>query len=474
MSSNEEDVLREVGRTFAYSSVGTMMTVLSAFSPALSRSYPTPQLRPAGSRRDPDSREYLSWTQMEFQVGHTPRTRTRIMLQGPQQEIEAEDLEQLGRELARTLGPEGMKHLYGLLIALDENYHSGHFIFDTDEHLDRLGYQRREQDGRFYHHPANVRKAREIARMFTSLTLHIDCEGADKRLVVKLFTEWGREETYCSKKCKWEDREAPELEDVRQCIQERKVIGANPIWYGGVSQEKLDQEGAGRQYTRQLKSLATEDAHAHGITLLLGGLLPIKWRMNGCCPVRVSTKNLMEWAGLDADDTHRGLLIRKLHDELDYMRERGYIGEWEVEPRGEQLQDLVVILAPDWLEERLQGIREARVTKVVTSTPKAPADEADKADEMDGQELRRLREEAGLSVREFAREVGTSRSTVSMVENGDRKLTEDLAEKVRQWVQERGALSTNLDISTPNLDISTPETPHFWTSQPLEAERGLS
>lgn len=463
----QDDV--EVARTFAYPSVALMLTVLGAFSPGLTRTYPAPHLLPAGERRDPESRKYQAWTRMEFQIGRTPRAKTRTTLQAPQH-ILAEDTEQLSRGIARLLGPAGMKHLHGMLIALDENFHDGWFTFDTDEHLDRLGYQRREQDGHFYHHPANVRKARGIARMFTSLTLDITSESdQDKRVVIKLFAEWGREETYCSEKCAWDDKEAPELKDVREPIQERKIIGANPIWYSGVLQDSSDKDGAGRQYTRQLKSLATEDPRTHGITLILGGLLPIKWRMNRCRPIRVSTANLMEWAGLDPTDRHRAEMLRKLHDELDYMMGRGYIGEWETEPRGEQMEDIVVIMAPDWLGDRLLGIWEAKVTKIISSTPNPPEE-----DEMDGKKLKRLREEAGLSVREFARQLGIAASAVSMAENGKRPITETMAEKVSEWAEERAAVFTNLDIGSDGLDIGSDETPGFWTLEATGSEHAVS
>ncbi|KKK51571.1 hypothetical protein LCGC14_3113630 [marine sediment metagenome] len=49
----------------------------------------------------------------------------------------------LAHYIKRTFGAEGMRHLFALLIGLDENFRQGYFPWSVNEHLERMGYKRK-------------------------------------------------------------------------------------------------------------------------------------------------------------------------------------------------------------------------------------------------------------------------------------------------------------------------------------------
>ena len=51
--------------------------------------------------------------------------------------------ERLAMYIKRTYGSEGIRHLLGLIVGLEENFRKGHFEWSVNEHLERLGYRKK-------------------------------------------------------------------------------------------------------------------------------------------------------------------------------------------------------------------------------------------------------------------------------------------------------------------------------------------
>ena len=262
---------------FALPSGKAMLPVLGAFSPAVMRGPGVCKSEGTGVAKHPQTDRHEPIFNLTWRIAVGPRTRLETTASAYASDLNDDGLAFLSKEVRRAFGPEGLKHLIGLLIALHENFHNGLFVFDSDAHLDRLGYQRREVGGKLYHHPHNVRKARQILSILASLTLKIirRSNGKTEEITIRLFTVWANSATFPAAPVGWDNGEVPAVKQLRTPLAERVMVAANPLWYGGVLQNGASRDtNGGKQYTWQLKQLAGEDSRRHGLTLLLGLLLP--------------------------------------------------------------------------------------------------------------------------------------------------------------------------------------------------------
>ena len=87
---------------------------------------------------------------------------------------------ELSMLIKRQFGPSGLKHLLGVMIAAEEQARPngraadsrGGFVFDSNRHLDILGYSRANRVlGKGYHSGKHLKEAREIVTLLCSLTL---------------------------------------------------------------------------------------------------------------------------------------------------------------------------------------------------------------------------------------------------------------------------------------------------------------
>ena len=76
-------------------------------------------------------------------------------------------------------------------------------------------------------------------------------------------------------------------------------------------------------YTLQLRKLARENARSHGLALTLGVHLPIKFRLNGCEPLRLSARAFLRMAGIAEDEYTRYEHLERLETTLRHMVEQG-------------------------------------------------------------------------------------------------------------------------------------------------------
>lgn len=330
-----------------------MFQILASFHPKFQRRRPHVVSVLDGAPGPPGYVTTVTVTDTPLAVA---RTQVRIP-DGPSDEGRLNDSTRL---LVRSFGPEGLKHFFSMLIALDEGRHQGWYAFDANEHLDRLGYRRRQEGAGLYHHSGNVRKARRIVGVLSSVRAELTYNPTTGTLTtsIRLFAATTDDQAAGTQAIRWESTSPTPLERVLSPVQDGELIIANPEWYAGVAQ--TGGRKTGKRYTRQLRRLATEDARENGIALRLGAYLPIRHRLNGPGPGCLKWATLMRWAGLNPEGRHASNDLKELRAELDYMTDQGYIGGWQETGRGDGLDEVVELTAPDWLRASLSSIRRRR------------------------------------------------------------------------------------------------------------------
>jgi len=238
---------------------------------------------------------------------------------------------ELSTLIKRQFGPVGLKHLLGVLIAADEQAAEpgmppGSFVFDASHHLDLLGYSRSNRvNGKGYHTARHLREAREIVTLLCALTIVQETRLGSHRgatVKVRLLLDEASAEA-------WEETIA-DGERIKERIttNEKIFLRFNPHLFMAAA------KGSSRTryiYTLQLRKLARENARSHGLTLTLGVHLPIKFRLNGCRPLRYSARAFLRMAGI-AEDEYTGLEhLERLENALRHMVEQGYLKGFETD-----------------------------------------------------------------------------------------------------------------------------------------------
>jgi hypothetical protein len=318
--------------------------------------------------------------------------------------------ERLAKYIKRTFGPEGIRHLLGLIIGLEENGRTGSFEWSVNDHLERLGYKKKACGS----YDIELRKmASEIVKIFTGLCItSIRKKGKKDSIYANfLFMVQGY------------GLEAFE----KEIIDEKIKLTATDFWY----QNALSPvDGQAPKYTKLLQDIVKENHREHPLTLYLAPLLAIFWRMNP--EKKISIRNLMEWCDLDTGKYKlRG--VRELQASLEYMQIKGYLGDWEhngeyrILADNKDVLDICLVLNPPyWLNEELELIDSKRIafrkerTQLVTH-----------------EELLQIIEESGLTDAQFGQSIGTTKPYISMLKAGKRKISQKISQKIREFVTKK-------------------------------------
>lgn len=314
--------------------------------------------------------------------------------------------------IKRTFGAEGLRHLLGLLIGLEENFRKGYFIWSVNEHLERLGHHRKANGSFDY----KLKKtASEIIRVFQSLFITARKKEGKKEVIQgeRLFSIEGFRQEIFNK----------------VVIDEKIKLRATDFWYKHAFEPK---EGHTAKYTKLLKKIAQENHRQHPLTIYLTPLLAIFWRMNP--QQKISIQSLMDWCDLDATGRYKMRDLRCLESELNYMKERGYLGCWS--HTGEKLlpSDCVepfncslTLIPPEWLDGELQAIQANR---------EIPALENKKSKVATIEEFREIFKASKLTVRQFGNQLGITGPMVSLLLNQKRHITKEVSAKLRIFTEQ--------------------------------------
>ena len=273
----------------------------------------------------------------------SPKVEARALVPGS---LFSEDLryreERLALYIRRTYGAEGLRHLLGILIGMDENGRNGNLLWDVNEHLERLGF-RREKSGSFKAEAKE--KAREIVNSLVRFCMVLQKKTSDgkkqEEVFLKLFSIDGGSQT--RDLSTW-------------AVDNQKILmRATDQWYGKAF---WPQDGEGQKYTQLLKRVAQENHREHALTIFLAPLLAVSWRVGKGKPYEAKLRTLAEWCSLeDKDGRNTSKNIKDLMSELRYMQSKGYLGEWKQAPTGamgSKLDEQKLSLSPpDWFKDAM-------------------------------------------------------------------------------------------------------------------------
>ncbi len=422
--------LAERQKTFAMPSHPMMFTLLAMFSGKPERIPRKLLTKPHGERTEEEQKEANKFlhsiigtnTKTNYESDGSKiveETKTYLVSDNPKVQAKAEAVygsmfsddpayseEAQALYIKRTFGAEGMRHLLGLIIGLDENGRQGDFEWNINDHLGRLGYKKQDR-GAF---PPEAKKtATAIIKVFTSL-------------LITTFRKDGKNEKLEGQKLFSVDGFKIEKYD-QEIINETLTLHATSFWYRNAFEQN---DGKSPQYTKLLKKISQENHREHPLTIYLAPLLAIFWRMQ--LEEKMSLKNLMDWCDLDYKDSRKFKKnVRDLEAELNYMVEHGYMGTWKNSEEtllpsacSKPLDCILTLKAPTWLENEVQLIHDKR-DSFLLPTKKA----------LSKDEFNNILKASNMSCRQLGNHLGISGQAVSNYATGKRKISPAISEKIR-------------------------------------------
>lgn len=310
--------------------------------------------------------------------------------------------------IKRTFGPEGIRHLLGLIIGLEENFRKGHFAWSVNEHLERLGYRKKNRS----FDPELRKMASEIIKIFTGLCItSVRKDGKKDSIKAKfLFMVEGFEtETFG-----------------KEIIDEKINLVATDFWYKNALSSK---DGHVPQYTKLLKEIVRENHREHPLTLYLAPLLAIFWRMNPEKKIKVI--NLMTWCDLETGKyTLRN--IRDLESSLEYMKIKGYLGDWKHDGKYTDLSEnedplniCLTLTPPKWLESELQLIGDKKETFAIENKATSTM--------LTLEEFTEIFKNSGLTIDQFANHLGVTGRYIRSIKSCERKISKKISQKIQEF-----------------------------------------
>ena len=325
------------------------------------------------------------------------------------------EAEALSVAIHRTFGAEGLRHFLALVVMLEENYRTGYFQWNVNNVLREMGYER-DPSGAF-----NIelkKKATEILLLLTNLT--IVATRKDSR----------REEVRLQKLFHIDSQHL--IKYSNGVISNTIAIQASSYWY----QDAFFQDAKnrkGRQYTKLLRKIITENHWKHSLTIYLSTLLSIFWRISRGKPRSFSVKNLVDWCNVDLAGSNRTYYWSRLVQELEYMKANEYLGDFKIRRTRQSPRiadnDTIEFYPPSWLTEEFELIRKKREEIIGASLPPPlPV--------MAPEEFRDIVSKIALSNRELAQRLEISHTMVNMILSGKRRVTDKIALKLKAIMRE--------------------------------------
>lgn len=325
----------------------------------------------------------------------------------------AEQEKNLSLYLKRTFGPEGLRHFLALVIGLDENFRKGCFEWNVNEHLKRLGVEKKKS--RAYDKEARI-TATSIIKIFTNLFLTAQRKDGDREIFAgrKLFSIDGYNiET---------------LKD--EIVNGTLLIRAADFWY----KQAFTSEKDGQKYTKLLKKIAKVNHREHPYVLKLAPLFAVFWRMDKENKRGLSVESLMDWCDLDYKGHKRTENLKALEAQLDYMVEHGYLGDWKNTGENKYPSQCkapfdcnLTLHAPDWFSGEMKSLRARR------EAYQLPA--ADRPDTITPETIAALKSEFGISNKKLANHLGVTPQLIGAILTGKRRITAGLTAKLLNSVK---------------------------------------
>ena len=344
-------------------------------------------------------------------ISDSPVVRAKVHLEGTLFSGDiVEEQEELACYLDKTYGPEGKRHLLGLMIGLEEAGRTGVLEWNVNEHLERLDYSRGPNR-------AFKTKDREKARriMFLLGTLAYTVENRKK-------------EHTTIEADRFFNIEGFKVEKEKEWIVDETIKISATQWY----RRSFMIGQRSKEYTKVLRDIAQESHRDHEITIALAPELAVDWRRTPSKEKRAKVRTLLEVLDIRIGGKRFRENIRKLEAELDYMKTKNYLGEWatksgrrpsEAPNDKELLEEVIIFRPPEWLSEEFAKIKKG------TDLPRLKAKR--ETPPMSTEEFVKILKQSGLTQKEFAKEIGISPSYVSQIKKG-RPISSEVAESARE------------------------------------------
>ncbi len=313
-------------------------------------------------------------------------------------------------KMRQVFGIEGLRHFLGLIVCMEEQGRTGTFIWNVNEHLQKLGY-RRKTNGAF--NPDLKRMASQLVITLDQLMIIADKKhGANSSIKgQKLFSIVGFDIEHNNS----------------EIINESITIRAEDFWYNSAFQLT---EKASPKYTKLLKSIVKESHRSHPITIIWAPLLAIFWRMN--IERKFSVESIFKWCNLESTGKKKSTNIHKLEKELDYMIEKNYLGGWlcdddeNLKPSqtADPMNCILTFYPPEWMTFELKQIEDKKETyhKKLTSVEKKA---------MNNEKFMDCFTKADMNITTFCKAVGIGRRTFYNYKDGTRNVPDDVIDKLK-------------------------------------------
>lgn len=303
-------------------------------------------------------------------------------------------------------GVEGLRHLLAILVGLEENGRKGTFKLSINDHLDRLGYKKGPNRT---HKTENKKMAAEIIYILSSLYVTIIKKKANNKTTIealKLF-----------------NLEGFKLDMDRSEIMNSEFYISTTEWY---KEAFLNQNNEFPKYTKMLKIITHENHLHHSLTIYLTTILSVFLRIQNKFEITVS--KLMEWCDIDSNDTKNRIReLKKMEDELNYMKEKKYIGTWEVKNETVApskckypFEAILVIYPPDWLNDKLQEIQDLKENYELIANSEL----------IDIDQFLEIFEKSKLTIKDFCEKINISPRMFHMIKKGERNISQKISESI--------------------------------------------
>ncbi len=306
----------------------------------------------------------------------------------------------------KTFGAEGLRHLLGLLIALEETKEKGVIQWEVNSHLEKLGYKIAPNGS--YKHEDKI-NAVTILQLFTNLYLIARRKDGTKEEVKirKLFSLIGAD-----------------IEKDREELLKSTVIVRAENWYNSAF---ITEEDNTPTFTKLLRRVARENHREHPLCIHLYCLFSVFWRMN---PERkLNVEALMDWSGIVTNDRKKMKYLRNLENELDYMVVMNYLGSWtnlsypNLKPSDSPtpMSCIISLQPPSWL------LRE--LSQISADYPLLPF-LMNSTNILTIEQLELILERSKMKMKDFALQIGISRQMLNYIRSGKKKMSVTLKENI--------------------------------------------
>lgn len=332
----------------------------------------------------------------------------KVQAKAEASEVQIKTREGLIPYIKSAYGAEGLRHFLAILVGLEENGRTGSFRMSINDHLDRLGYKRTNDNA----HKTEYKKlAVEIIHILSNLFISIISKKNKTKASIKGIKLFELKEF--------------QFDIEKEEMMNGKFLISTTDWYNEAFKKENEQTP---QYTKMLKSITYENHREHPIAIYFTTLLSIFFRINKDVFFEISVKKLFEWCDINIENNkNKSREINNLEEELNYMEEKEYIGSWSIKNQEKTLSEcknpldaVLVFYPPNWLMATTLKLKDTK----------------EKIKEIETKEIISLEkfldifEKSDLSIKDFSEKLDITPRMFHLIKNQERKISEKVSQNL--------------------------------------------